>query len=469
MYRFVTMPRLVAGAVAALAAGGCGPALATHVHADQLGLGKVVVYRNGVAFYERHARVKGGTLTVGVPRDRVDDFLKSLTVVDAISGQPLPVSFPRQQSADGAVIEMTLQVPIRADEADVRLTYVTEAPAWKPSYRLAMADDGSMMLEGWAVVDNVSGEDWKQVEIGVGSSAAMSFRYDLWGVRTVDRAELAPAEQFAVAPPMAVAPYGGSGEAQATIIDLSAGELRSTAINEEDARKVGAMGGGVAAENTYVVEGVNTTGLEYGARPKPVPMTEPAAPADPSPAPMSVGSGRSSRQYEDADESYAAVTDDDSGGGSGDGGRDRPPPPPDPAVLARAAVAAGDRKLEAAVPALIAQKAFVVVEGYAAPGEVDGDQRALARAHLVRNQLIDAGIAPARIRAVSKGVAPGRGAGVQLVSASGPGETAPSAHATTAGIDPGAPPVGESYFMSAGAITVGAGTSAMVSVLRETT
>ena len=57
------------------------------VQVDKVPLGKVVVYRNGVAFYERRAQVKDGKLTVSVPRDRVDDFLKSLTVVDAKTGE----------------------------------------------------------------------------------------------------------------------------------------------------------------------------------------------------------------------------------------------------------------------------------------------------------------------------------------------------------------------------------------------
>ena len=34
------------------------------------------------------------------------------------------------------------------------LTYVTESPAWKPSYRVVVGDKGKVMLEGWAIVDN---------------------------------------------------------------------------------------------------------------------------------------------------------------------------------------------------------------------------------------------------------------------------------------------------------------------------
>ena len=57
-------------------------------------LGRVVVYRNGVAFFERTATLEGNELRMSVPRDKVDDFLKSLTVRDAATNKSLPISFP---------------------------------------------------------------------------------------------------------------------------------------------------------------------------------------------------------------------------------------------------------------------------------------------------------------------------------------------------------------------------------------
>src|SRR5690349_24910679 len=104
------MRKRLAGFLLSAALAGCGPKHASYVKVDNVALGRVVVYRNGVAFYERRATVTGGMLTVSVPRDRVDDFLKSLTVVDAISGNPLPVSIPRQQTEDGTNLVMRLQL-----------------------------------------------------------------------------------------------------------------------------------------------------------------------------------------------------------------------------------------------------------------------------------------------------------------------------------------------------------------------
>ena len=97
------------------------------VAVDNAVLGRVVIYRNGVAFYEKHATVEDGRLAVHVPRERVDDFLKSLTVVDPSTRRPLAVTIPRTQGSDG-YLTMTLDAG-EARRSDVLLTYVTEAAA----------------------------------------------------------------------------------------------------------------------------------------------------------------------------------------------------------------------------------------------------------------------------------------------------------------------------------------------------
>src|SRR3954467_13193039 len=116
---------------------GCLHSSSNHKSIDGAGLGRVVIYSNGVAFYERRAKVEDGKLTVHVPRDRVDDFLKSLTVVDPATRKPLSVTIPRKEADDGSYLTMTLDTA-QLRHADVLLTYVTEAPAWKPSYRVVV-------------------------------------------------------------------------------------------------------------------------------------------------------------------------------------------------------------------------------------------------------------------------------------------------------------------------------------------
>ena len=238
------------------------------VSVDGAVLGRVVIYRNGVAFYERSARLEDGKVAVHVPRDRVDDFLKSLTVVDKATRKPISVSIPRQQADDGNYLTMLLETPDRTN-ADVLLTYVTDSPAWKPSYRVVVGDKGKVMLESWAIVDNVSGEDWKNVLVGVGSSSALSFRYDLWSVRRVDRDLLEGDRQFAVAPPTGMSPYSeNAGSEELANIDAAGGRTFETVVGATPGTQSDSVGisfsGSSSLENQYYVDGVNTTGLNFG-------------------------------------------------------------------------------------------------------------------------------------------------------------------------------------------------------------
>ena len=216
---------------------GCGAS--SYVATDDAALGRVVVYRNGVAYYERRALVDGDTLSVQVPADKVDDFLKSLTVADARTGRALPVSFPGAGTPAGATgnLDMTITLPTAADGKPVRevvLTYVTEAPAWKPSYRVVLDPQGKVGLEGWAIVDNTSGEDWNAVKVGVGSSSALAFRYDLRSVRTVHREILQSEARFAVAPPTGGSLFKNTPGPQ-VIEELAAGDLPDDAVFDESA------------------------------------------------------------------------------------------------------------------------------------------------------------------------------------------------------------------------------------------
>jgi hypothetical protein len=246
IHRFASLSLVLGGL---LAAAGCHPQPSSAV--DGGVLGRVVIYRNGVAFYERSAVVEDGRLTVHVPRDKVDDFLKSLTVVDRVTGRRLAVSIPRRE-ADESFLTMTLETAERG-RAEVLITYVTEAPAWKPSYRVVVGDKGKVMLEGWAVVDNTTSEDWQRVLVGVGASSAMAFRYDLWSVRRVERDLLAGEEKFAVAPPQGVSPYASDGGGTEELASLDGNEVRR-----------GADGG--AATSAGVANGGALTGVVTDTR-----------------------------------------------------------------------------------------------------------------------------------------------------------------------------------------------------------
>lgn len=75
----------------------------------------------------------------------------------------------------------------------VRVAYVVSAPLWKTSYRLTLPADleaTQSRLQGWAVVENMSGQDWKDVELTLVSGSPVTFRQALYASYYVDRQEV---------------------------------------------------------------------------------------------------------------------------------------------------------------------------------------------------------------------------------------------------------------------------------------
>lgn len=60
------------------------------------------------------------------------------------------------------------------DAHDLHVTYIRPAAIWKSSYRLTL-DPAKPLLEGWAIVDNTTGEDWNNVNLSVVSGRPISF------------------------------------------------------------------------------------------------------------------------------------------------------------------------------------------------------------------------------------------------------------------------------------------------------
>ncbi len=66
------------------------------------------------------------------------------------------------------------------------LGYVVAAPVWKVSYRLDMSGD-KPFLQGWAIVDNPTDQDWTNVSLSLVSGRPVSFIQDLYTPLYLDR------------------------------------------------------------------------------------------------------------------------------------------------------------------------------------------------------------------------------------------------------------------------------------------
>jgi hypothetical protein len=265
---------------------------------SMLALSRVVLYRNGVGYFERSGQVDGDVLQLKVRKDQVNDLLKSLTVIDRSSAKTVSIAIPLDPRAwqdaalsmltpgqgrlaqvldalrgslvrvdtdarrvtgrivmvervapvftksepnvaqpedhklsllDGDTLEVVLLSKVNAvtfregdlvmqldrhldatagegmfqqvdvvvhfadrGKHDLAVSYVTAAPLWKPTYRLVLPDDasGKALLQAWAVVSNVSGENWADVKLSLTSGAPLAFRYDLHTPEDVTRPDL---------------------------------------------------------------------------------------------------------------------------------------------------------------------------------------------------------------------------------------------------------------------------------------
>ena len=86
---------------------------------------------------------------------------------------------------------------------DLLVSYVVEMPTWKPAYRVVLSKgEAKGLLQGWAVVDNVSGEDWNRVSLSLTAGTPLTFTYDLYSPRFIQRPDLSPPQEaMAEAPP----------------------------------------------------------------------------------------------------------------------------------------------------------------------------------------------------------------------------------------------------------------------------
>ena len=248
---------------------------------------RVVLYKNGVGYFEHAARVQGTQeLNIDFTTAQLNDVLKSLTVVDlgegrissvrynsiaplgerlkglrlpfgedvgrddflsamrgarvdvrsgavTSSGKLLSVEKVKHQNAKGEDLYETTEFAIVTDSGEMRsfvlsplvsvhladhelisevgryldlvgssrakdlrqmtitatgtgernifVSYISEVPIWKSTYRIILPDDATSkpgakpLLQGWAIVDNTIGEDWKDVHLSLVAGAPQSF------------------------------------------------------------------------------------------------------------------------------------------------------------------------------------------------------------------------------------------------------------------------------------------------------
>ncbi|MGH7092534.1 MAG: hypothetical protein ACREFB_03240 [Stellaceae bacterium] len=99
----------------------------------------------------------------------------------------------------------------------VRVGYVVAMPVWKTSYRLSLPADphaATARMQGWAVLENFSGQAWKDVDLTLVSGNPVTFRQNLYESYYVPRPVVPIEAGGRVLPPADTGALGPAAEAE---------------------------------------------------------------------------------------------------------------------------------------------------------------------------------------------------------------------------------------------------------------
>ncbi len=148
-----------------------------------LPLRRVVVYRNGVGYFERQGRVEGDAVNFRVTQNEVGDFLATLAVMESGGSSVRSAAFPMPEEQVGDTPpdpnrRRNVRLALDGREHDLTVGYTVETPIWRPTYRLVFQGE-QPEVQAWGIVQNLSGEDWSNVNLSLVSGSPVSFRSEL--------------------------------------------------------------------------------------------------------------------------------------------------------------------------------------------------------------------------------------------------------------------------------------------------
>lgn len=207
---------------------------------SELPLKRVVIYRNGVGYFERSGTVDEERVTFDMQQRMIGDFLASLAIVERGGSSVRSASFPLElQDAEtpGASAHEPLvkkrgrRLPPQTDpvphdpndmrtvvlhldgkEHDLTIGYLSETPVWRPSYRVVVHEDGGADLQAWGIVQNLSGEDWEGVQLSLVAGAPLAFQSTLGNPVVPTRPIVSDQGEIIAAMPQAVTSLDKSQE-----------------------------------------------------------------------------------------------------------------------------------------------------------------------------------------------------------------------------------------------------------------
>ena len=131
-------------------------------------------------------------------------------------------------------------------DREIFVSYISEVPVWKSTYRIILPDkpNDKPLLQGWAIVDNTVGEDWRDVQLSLIAGAPQSFIQDI-SRPLYTRRPVVPLPQAAMLTPQTQeASMSAPAPAVAQTFDANA-ETSLTVEGQAAAIHGGGVGGGM--------------------------------------------------------------------------------------------------------------------------------------------------------------------------------------------------------------------------------
>ncbi len=135
-------------------------------------------------------------------------------------------------------------------DREIFVSYISEVPVWKSTYRIILPEkpNEKPLLQGWAIVDNTVGEDWRDVQLSLIAGAPQSFIQDI-SRPLYTRRPVVPLPQAAMLTPQPQeAAMSAPASSVAERVDVN-GETSMTMMSTE-AGVGGGVGGGAMAKQT---------------------------------------------------------------------------------------------------------------------------------------------------------------------------------------------------------------------------
>ncbi len=118
------------------------------------------------------------------------------------------------------------------------VSYISEVPVWKSTYRLVLNSKSQKgpLLQGWAIVDNVVGEDWTNVELSLVAGAPQSFIQNLSQPYYAQRPTIALPDTVSTTPQTYESTLiTGSAQLTGTVSDASGAGISGAMVKVFDA------------------------------------------------------------------------------------------------------------------------------------------------------------------------------------------------------------------------------------------